>query len=198
MGETEVPRGVLQQQHRLPAQPDLEVEGDAAPGSSPRRRQRAGRPDQRSGAHRKLPAGAAAGAEGSGSEGGSRAPRRKVCGRPGGAWRVPPRSFREVPPSASWVKMARGTRGRGQRTGEDADRKRRRERRAGRRGNPAQRRRGGAAAPAVGAVRGAGAGRAAPSTGTGPPPGWDGPSRGRAAPLRHQTAAATQQAIGAD
>lgn len=192
MSEAEVPRGVLQQQHRLPAQPDLEVEGDAAAGSNPRRRQRAGRPDQRRGAHRKLPAGAAAGAEGSGTEGERRVPRRKVCRRPGGAGRVPPRSFREVPPSSSRVKMARGG---------AEDRRGCRQEKAAR---ETRRVRGGArpsAAEVVPPLRllalcGGGTGRALCRDGPAAQLGRAG--LGRAAPLRHQTAAASPQAAGAD
>lgn len=51
VGQTELPGGVLQQQHRLPAEADLEMEGDAG---APRLR-RAGRPDNRRSAHRQLP-----------------------------------------------------------------------------------------------------------------------------------------------
>lgn len=93
VGEAEVPRGVMQQQHRLPAQPDLEVEGDAAAAgsSSPRRRQRAGRPEQRRGAHRELPAGGDGDGGARGRRGERRAPRRKV-------WR-PPRRRRSSSPA---------------------------------------------------------------------------------------------------
>uniref|UniRef100_A0A2D4I629 Uncharacterized protein n=1 Tax=Micrurus lemniscatus lemniscatus TaxID=129467 RepID=A0A2D4I629_MICLE len=55
MGQAKLPRGVLQQEHRLPAEADLKVEGDAAaPAASGLRR--TGRPDDRRSTHRQLPA----------------------------------------------------------------------------------------------------------------------------------------------
>lgn len=61
MGQAELSRRVGQQEHRLAAEPDLEVEGDAAAAA---RLRGAGRPDDRRGAHRQLPAGRGAGGEG--------------------------------------------------------------------------------------------------------------------------------------